>query len=162
MSHSSASTSFGSSRTLRQAGGAAALALSLAACRSDSVTMPQTPATPICYAGACDAPGTGVALDAPIVIQPLEDAVARVAPNMMDSRTRADLGGRLTALRAALLSGDRATARMQLAHAYDVVDAASGRLRANGSDAVLLDLADLSVIRLALVPASQALGVGAR
>jgi hypothetical protein len=135
--------------------------LSLGACRADSVIAPDQATQPICETTQCDqtdAPAPG----ASIVIDPLEDAVARIVPNMLDTRARADLPVVLNALREALLAGRMSEARMQLARSYDALELAGQRLSGSGDAALVLDMADLSAIRLALVPASAALGVAAQ
>lgn len=139
----------------------AALLVTLGACRADSILTPAAPGDGGCAAVPCGTPGTepAPAPNASIVIVPLEDAVERIAPWMMDDRARTELPPVLNALRAELLAGRLGSARLQLARSYDAVDMAERRL---GGTALVLDLADLSAIRLALVPASAALGVAVR
>lgn len=135
--------------------------LVLGACRADSIVAPDQATQPICETAQCeqaDAPEPG----ASIVIDPLEDAVARIVPNMIDTRARAELPAVLNGLREALLAGRLSEARMQLARSYDALELAGQRLSGSGDAALVLDLADLSAVRLALVPASAALGVAAQ
>lgn len=125
--------------------------LALGACRADSATSPTDTTDPICYDAPCAEPSRP-ALGAAIVIQPLEDVVLRIVPTVQDARARAELADVLGLLRRELLAGRHATARVQLAYAYDWVERGGDRL----------NIAELSAIRLALVPSSLALGVGLR
>ena len=152
------STSRPSQPAVRRLAGGALAMLTLGACRADSVLAPSQGSQPVCETSDCALPGVP-APSASIVIAPLEDAVARILPHMMDARTRADLAPVLDALRTDLQAGRLAVARYQLALAYDALDLAGRRLGASGDAAVVLDLADISAIRLALVPASAALGI---
>lgn len=133
----------------------------LGACRADGILAPDQSSQPICEAALCEQTGAP-APDATIVIDPLEDAVARIVPNILDTRARAELPVVLDALRGALLAGRLSDARLQLARSYDALELAGTRLSGSGSDALVLDLVDLSAVRLALVPASAALGVASR
>jgi hypothetical protein len=136
----------------------AALALGLGACRADSIV---TPAQPTCDDPSCEA-ATLPPTTAPIVIAPLEDAVARIVPHMMDRRASADLRIVLGRLRSELLAGRIDASRIQLARSYDALDLAERRLSSSEDGSGVLDLADLSAVRLALVPAANALGVATR
>lgn len=142
----------------------ALLALSLGACRADSLVAPAQPEPPVCEGPRCDPvePAPAPAPNASIVIEPLEDAAARIIPYLMDDRTRTELAPVLARLRSDLLAGNVQLARIQLAVAYDAVDAAGRRLGSSGDASVVLDLADLSAIRLSLVPTAAALGVAAQ
>ncbi len=139
-----------------------ALLLTLGACRSDSILAPSQPDLPACEGASCDAPATAPAPNASIVIEPLEDAASRIVPYLMDGRTRGDVAPVLGLLRSSLLAGNLQSARIQLAMAYDAIDAAGRRLSGSGDASVVLDLAELSAIRLSLVPAARALGVAAQ
>lgn len=148
-------------RALPRLGALTLLALAAAACRGDSVVAPAQSAQPICETSACanpDAPAPTAA----IVIAPLEDAALRIVPNMLDARARAELPGVLNALRADLLAGRLDRARIQLARSYDALERAAAVAGGSDDPSRVLDLADLSAIRLALVPASAALGVSVR
>lgn len=134
------------------------LLLALGACRADGVVAPAQPGDATCDL-ACTPAAAAPAPGASIVIAPLEDAIARILPSVTDARTRVELTPVLDALRQDLLGGRLHAARLALARSYDAVDLADARLSGSGDDAVVLDLADLSAIRLALVPASRALGV---
>lgn len=145
---------------------AALLLTGLGACRADSIVTPAAPAGPDCASAPCGAPvipgmEAVPAPNASIVIDPLEDAVTRILPSLADARARAELAPVLGALRAELLAGRLAAARLQLARSYDAVDLADRRMSRPGATESLLDLANLSAIRLALVPAAAALGVAA-
>jgi len=156
----SAAARGGLSASLRRAAHVAvpAIALLLAGCRADGITTPEQTTDTVCRS-ICGPDGVAPAPNAAIVIAPLEDAAARIVPHMMDARARTDLGLALDLLRRELLAGRLSTARIALARAYDAVDMADARLDTSADVAVVLDLADISAIRLALVPASTALGV---
>lgn len=80
----------------------------------------------------------------------------------MDGQTRGEIAPLLDRLRSDLLGGNLQMARIQLAMAYDAIYAATGRLTSSTEGSVVLDLAELSAIRLSLVPAARALGVAAQ
>jgi hypothetical protein len=150
------------SRSAGHLASGALLLLTLGACRSDSIVAPSQPDRPICETSSCEPGADAPKPNASIVIEPLEDASARILPYLMDARARADLAPVLNRLRSDLLAGNLQLARIQLAMAYDAVDAAGKRLGSSGDASVVLDLAELSAIRLSLVPAASALGVAAQ
>lgn len=154
----------GAHRASPQLAACALVLLALGACRSDSILSPAQPDRPICETSSCEpsVDGPKPKPNASIVIEPLDDAATRIVPYLMDDRTRTEVAPVLNALRSDLLAGRLQTARIQLAMAYDAVDAAGKRLGSSGDAGVVLDLAELSAIRLSLVPAAAALGVAAR
>ncbi len=139
-----------------------ALLVVLGACRSDSILSPSQPDLPACEGSLCEPSPVAPAPNASIVIEPLEDAASRIVPYLMDDRTRRDVTPVLGLLRSSLLAGNLQSARIQLAMAYDAIDAAGRRLSSSGDASVVLDLAELSAIRLSLVPAARAVGVAAQ
>ena len=147
-------------RSAHNLGRVTSLALAAGACRCESIVAPSQALPPVCETTDCSLSGAP-APSAPIVIGPLEDAVTRIVPSLMNTRARAELPGVLNALRGELLAGRLDQARIQLARSYDALGRASGGAIGSVDPSLALDLADLSAIRLALVPAATALGVGA-
>jgi len=125
----------------------------LAGCRSDSLTSSE----PVLCA---DRPGcvteATVVTSQSVIISALDDASTRIAPALMDARTREQIGPALGTLRGDLLAGRFEIGRQSLAVAYAALQTAESRPLGAG------DIADLAAIRLSLVPAADALGVAAR
>jgi hypothetical protein len=104
------------------------------------------------------APGCSPTQNAPVdpaVYAALDDAQQRLVPNLDDAAARAELGGALQALEVELHANRLSEARTRLALAYVQLD--KMRISLPGTD--LVDLPDMSAVRLALVPVANALGV---
>lgn len=146
-------------RNPKYPGGALALVLALGACNADSLTMPGVPTEPVCYDSGCNSTGTSLDLDAPIIVRPLGDALTRIAPHLGDEETRDALSRALGKLENAVRSRDWVASRARLVDVRATLDRARDRMSSQASPTTSRDLADLTAIQLALIPASQALGV---
>lgn len=127
----------------------------LTGCRADSFTAP--------HADDCTGePGcrtTPTAPVDPIVLVSLEDARLRLAPSIEHtSSQQSALASSLNLLAQALENGNATDARLALADVYEQ----AARFRITRDDGVTIDPPDVAALRLALVPAANALGVQAR
>lgn len=125
---------------------ALAAALLASACGSDSGPLPFEP-SPACPFTMCTQDGRIPQL----VIQPLDDAISRLVPNLGNQSVRKELASSLIDLRTALDEGKDFYARLALARSHDHL----GRAELAGGP----DLPDLSAIRLSLVLSAAALGM---
>lgn len=126
--------------------------LLLAGCRADSFTSPQA-------ADCTGEPGCNTTPLAPIdpeVYAALDDAVLRLVPTITGAATpQASLAGSLQALSHALKARRAADARIALADVYVQL----APFRVTRGDGTEVDPPDVSAVRLALVPAANALAV---
>jgi hypothetical protein len=125
----------------------------LAGCRSDSLTRPADRPVECGDEIGCR-PSESAPVD-PMVFAALDDARERLLPGIDGAADRASLGALLGELREGLRANRSTDARMRLALLYLRLDAM--RVTLAGSDPV--DLPDIAALRLALVPAANALGV---
>jgi hypothetical protein len=126
-----------------------------AGCRGDSVTTPSESAVACANEPGCR-PSQSAPVDA-VVLAAVADARERLIPMLDDASAGATLALALQRMSEALEANRSADARARLADVYVVLD----RLRVT-VDGGTFDLPDVSAIRLALVPAANALGVQAR
>lgn len=134
-----------SRNTVRSSVIALVVLIALPGCGGDSPPLPFEP-DPDCPFTICT-DGGGIP---ELVIEPLDDAIARLVPNLGDADARYALNDALVSLRRALRESDVSNARAELASALvhlELAELAAGP-----------DLPDLAAIRLSLVLSAGALG----